>query len=180
MIYIANVIHANGNGYCIVSADNPKQVKDIINSQGRFRDTQVVDMKKLCWQDSDTHIIFEGAITTAGKTDYELALKNGFTGTVQEWLASLKGEKGDPGSAGPQGPAGPRGEKGDAFIYADFTPEQLRDLIGPKGDKGDKGDPLQYEDWDENSKVLLSQTIMQNIEAVLNFAEKNDVDAFFI
>lgn len=29
---------------------------------------------------------------------YTIAVKNGFKGTVEEWLASLKGEKGDPGS----------------------------------------------------------------------------------
>jgi len=28
---------------------------------------------------------------------YGVAVKNGFEGTVEEWLASLKGEKGDPG-----------------------------------------------------------------------------------
>jgi hypothetical protein len=28
---------------------------------------------------------------------YGVAVKNGFKGTVEEWLASLKGEKGDPG-----------------------------------------------------------------------------------
>lgn len=32
-----------------------------------------------------------------GKSAYALARDNGFEGTVQEWLASLKGEKGDPG-----------------------------------------------------------------------------------
>lgn len=28
---------------------------------------------------------------------YAIAVKNGFDGTEEEWLASLKGEKGDPG-----------------------------------------------------------------------------------
>ena len=63
-----------------------------------------------------------------------------------------RGEKGDTGAQGPQGemgPQGPRGEKGDkgdAFIYSDFTAEQLAALKGEKGDtgaqgpKGDKGD----------------------------------------
>jgi len=31
-----------------------------------------------------------------GKSAYELAVENGFVGTEQEWLNSLKGEKGDP------------------------------------------------------------------------------------
>lgn len=33
-----------------------------------------------------------------GASAYELAVANGFVGTVQDWLASLKGEKGDAGS----------------------------------------------------------------------------------
>lgn len=33
-----------------------------------------------------------------------------------------------------------KGDKGDAFLYSDFTPEQLAGLKGEKGDKGDKGD----------------------------------------
>jgi hypothetical protein len=34
---------------------------------------------------------------------YGVAVKNGFKGTVEEWLASLKGEKGDPGIKGESG-----------------------------------------------------------------------------
>ena len=32
-----------------------------------------------------------------GKSAYEVAVANGFEGTEEEWLASLKGEKGDQG-----------------------------------------------------------------------------------
>lgn len=45
-----------------------------------------------------------------------------------------------------QGAKGDKGDKGDAFVYSDFTSEQLAALVGPKGDtgadgaKGDKGD----------------------------------------
>lgn len=34
-----------------------------------------------------------------GESAYEVAVRNGFKGTEEEWLASLKGEKGDPGSS---------------------------------------------------------------------------------
>ena len=34
--------------------------------------------------------------TIQGKSAYEVAVINGFKGTEEEWLASLKGEKGDP------------------------------------------------------------------------------------
>lgn len=37
-------------------------------------------------------------------------------------------------------PASLQGPKGDAFVYEDFTPEQLEGLRGPQGDKGDKGE----------------------------------------
>lgn len=58
-----------------------------------------------------------------GLTAYEEAVNLGFKGTVEEWIASLKGEQGE---IGPQGEQGLRGEKGD---------------IGETGPKGEKGDP---------------------------------------
>ena len=32
-----------------------------------------------------------------GENSYQLAVLEGYTGTLEEWIASLKGEKGDPG-----------------------------------------------------------------------------------
>ena len=57
---------------------------------------------------------------------YGLAVKNGYTGTEEEWLASLKGEKGDQGE---QGNKGDKGDKGDTGAQ------------GAKGDTGDQGIP---------------------------------------
>lgn len=51
-----------------------------------------------------------------GLSAYEIAVRHGFEGTEEEWLASLKGEK------------------GDAFTYSDFTPEQIADLKKPAVD----------------------------------------------
>lgn len=48
-----------------------------------------------------------------GKSAYEVAVANGFEGTEEEWLASLKGEKGDQGQQGIQGQKGDTGEKGE-------------------------------------------------------------------
>ena len=99
-----------------------------------------------------------------GDSAYEIAVKNGYTGTETEWLASLKGDKGDKGDTGATGPQGiqgiqgekgdtgeqgiqgiqgvkgekgDKGDKGDAFTYADFTAEQLAELKGEKGDPGE-------------------------------------------
>ena len=63
------------------------------------------------------HIILDNGteITTdriSGLSAYEVAVNNGFIGTEEEWLASLKGEKGDTGPEGPQGPQGEQGEQG--------------------------------------------------------------------
>lgn len=66
-----------------------------------------------------------------GYSAYNIAVMEGYEGTIDEWLASLvgpkgdKGDKGDPGLNGEQGPRGYTGETG---------------ATGPKGDKGDKGE----------------------------------------
>lgn len=61
-----------------------------------------------------------------GQSAYQAAIQAGFIGTVEEWLASIKG---DPGSEGAPGPKGDKGDPG-----TDGAP-------GPKGDKGDPGAP---------------------------------------
>lgn len=60
-----------------------------------------------------------------GKSAYEIAVKNGFEGTEEEWLASLKGDKGDTGPQGEQGIQGIQGIQGEK---------------GEKGEKGDQGE----------------------------------------
>lgn len=77
-----------------------------------------------------------GAQGIQGLSAYQVAVQEGFVGTEEEWLQSLKGDKGDKGDQGIQGI---QGEKGDPFEYNDFTPEQLEGLKGPKGDTGNTG-----------------------------------------
>ena len=52
-----------------------------------------------------------------GKSAYQIALDNGFEGSEEEWLASLKGDKGDKGDRGEQGEKGNAGNDG-------YTPER--------------------------------------------------------
>lgn len=47
-----------------------------------------------------------------GKSAYEVAKETGYTGTKAEWIASLKGEKGDKGDKGEPGTAGSNGTNG--------------------------------------------------------------------
>lgn len=45
-----------------------------------------------------------------GYSAYQIAVQNGYEGTKEEWLESLRGERGEQGA---QGIPGERGEKGD-------------------------------------------------------------------
>ena len=63
-----------------------------------------------------------------GASAYELAVQHGFSGTEEQWLASLQGVKGDTGDTGAQGE---KGEKGDTGAQG---------LPGEKGEKGDTGE----------------------------------------
>ena len=97
-------------------------------------------------------------ISITGSSAYDIAVTNGFQGTVQDFLDSLKGEDGDDGLPGIDGShglsaydlaveSGFEGNKaawilslkGEAFTYSDFTTEQLEGLKGPKGDQGEPG-----------------------------------------
>ncbi|WP_431999314.1 SGNH/GDSL hydrolase family protein [Streptomyces sioyaensis] len=48
----------------------------------------------------------------AGASAYELAVQQGYTGTVTQWLASLVGPAGAAGATGPAGPTGAQGPTG--------------------------------------------------------------------
>lgn len=61
-----------------------------------------------------------------GKSAYEIAVENGYTGAEPEWLASLKGEKGDTGATGAKGEQGEKGDKGDKGDTPDLTDLELR------------------------------------------------------
>lgn len=81
-----------------------------------------------------------GAGAIKGKSAYEIAVDEGYTGTEEEWLASLKGEDGDPGEKGDKGDPGEKGEKGD------------------KGDKGDPGVGGVSFSYDEGNKRVTVTT----------------------
>ena len=59
------------------------------------------------------------ACSTEGKSAYEIAKDNGFDGTVEEWLESLKGDTGATGAKGEKGDTGAKGEKGDTGAKGD-------------------------------------------------------------
>ena len=73
----------------------------------------------------------EGGTGEDGKSAYEIAVDNGFEGTEQEWLESLKGEPGEPGEPGEQGPQGLAGADGPQGP-AGYTPEKGVDYWTPE------------------------------------------------
>lgn len=109
--------------------------------------------------------------TTPKDKQYEIYLRakeSGYSGTYEEWLASIKGEKGEAGKDGQDGKDGKdgttwltgtgapdtnKGNSGDFYLdTSTFTLYQKGDTgwvslgsikgdAGTKGDKGDKGDP---------------------------------------
>lgn len=78
-----------------------------------------------------------------GLSAYEVAVKEGYTGTEEEWLASLVGPQGPQGPRGVQGPTGqqgPRGQMGQTGPQGPQGPRGYTGATGPRGDQGPKGD----------------------------------------
>jgi hypothetical protein len=113
-----------------------------------------------------------------GRSAYELAVMKGFTGTLNEWLASLKGEPGEQGI---------QGEKGEPFTYEDFTAEQLALL------KGEKGEPFEiYKTYDSyelmnadipnvpDGKLLLIASNVEDENNAKVYIKKHDTLAFIV
>lgn len=75
-------------------------------------ETPAVDIADIAPTDPTT----PNYVAVRGDSAYEVAVKQGFVGTVEQWLASLvgpQGVKGDTGATGPQGETGPQGPQGE-------------------------------------------------------------------
>ena len=100
-----------------------------------------------------------------GYSAYQVAVSQGFVGTEEEWLASLKGPQGDQGIQGPQGIQGIQGEKGD------------------KGDRGDDGyTPVRGTDYwteEDRSEMLddVTSTFQPTIDDIQEKAENAETIA---
>lgn len=66
---------------------------------------------------------------------YGIAVKYGYVGTEEEWIASLEGPAGPQGEPGPEGPQGVPG----TVSFEELTEEQLEMLRGPEGPQGPEG-----------------------------------------
>lgn len=122
-----------------------------------------------------------------GLSAYEIAVKNGYSGTEEEWLASLKGEqgiqgiqgeqgiqgvKGDTGAVGPAGPQGPKGDKGDTGERGIQGPQGIigeTGAVGPQGPKGDKGETGPK--GDPGDDYVLTQADKQEIAGMVDIPD---------
>ncbi len=92
---------------------------------------------------------------TDGESAYELAKQEGYTGTLTEWLASLKGAKGDKGDKGESGITPTIGANGNWFLGTTDTGKPAR------GEKGDKGDPGESGSSSLDAPVLTSPILLR-------------------
>lgn len=74
--------------------------------------------------------------TFDGQSAYALAVQLGFTGSEEDWIASLKGAKGDKGDTGAQGPEGATGATGP---QGQQGPTGATGATGPRGPQGPQG-----------------------------------------
>jgi len=92
---------------------------------------------------------------------YGIACKNGFTGTQEEWLESLRGAQGPAGAVGPQGE---KGEKGETGVQGP------QGAAGPQGETGPQGPAGTWEGVADTALSASSLNPLQNaaLTAILN------------
>lgn len=96
------------------------------------------------WHDTDYRVGIKANLSfrngvgvgTNGKSAYEIAVEEGFTGSQSEWLASLRGSQGDQGPQGETGEQGPSGEVGSQGIPG---PPGIAGEVGSQGQPGPPG-----------------------------------------
>ena len=87
-----------------------------------------------------------GDTGASGESAYQIAVRNGFSGTENEWLASLHGQDGATGQQGPAGTSGTNGKDGDSAYqiavnngFSGTENEWLNSLVGQQGPAGVSG-----------------------------------------
>ena len=97
-----------------------------------------------------------------GLSAYEVAVANGFEGTVEEWLLSLEGPPGVPGETGPTGPQGEPGAQGEP------GPQGEPGEPGPQGEPGETPDLSSYLTKTEASETYATLAQIGDIDNILD------------
>lgn len=88
-------------GYAIVAGSSARVANTILSNQGRYIEEGylIVSTRDIGFhaeEITNNRILLEG-VSPDGMSAYDLAIRAGFKGTLQQWLDSLKGSTGDPG-----------------------------------------------------------------------------------
>ena len=103
-------------------------------------------------------------LTVKPKTAYDIAVDNGFTGTEEEWVKSIKGEP---------------GEQGEKLSFNDLTIEDKEELRGEQGIQGVRGDAPNFINVNAEYDVTAYQPIAPNeYNAMRYFRDTSDTDEF--
>ncbi|UXR08204.1 hypothetical protein [Staphylococcus phage vB_ScaM-V1SC04] len=100
-------------------------------------------------------------LTVKPKTAYDIAVDNGFTGTEEEWVDSIKGEK------------------GDKLSFNDLTIEDKEELRGEQGLQGVRGDAPNFLNVNAEYDITVFQPIAPNeYNAMRYFRDTSNTDEF--
>lgn len=106
----------------------------------------------------------KGADGEDGKSAYEIAKENGYSGTKEEWLLSLKGERGPEGPRGQDGTVGPQGIMG------------FQGVQGPRGERGERGSPFSIDRTFRTKEELEADRTVQEGRMAVVASSNPDTD----
>lgn len=133
-----------------------------------------------------------GGTGAPGKSAYEIAVKNGFEGTEEEWLESLKGEPGEPGKDGQDGQDGAPGKDGEpgytpvkgVDYYTEAEKQEIVDEVVAKVGTGSGGevtslmaDKVFFEE-DLTTTTAIGNIKLENGQATIPAKGKSLVDVW--
>ncbi len=126
--------------------------------------------------ETDTGVKAEGANGEKGDSAYDIAVKNGFDGDENAWIASLKGAQGEKGETGAAGANGVgieeiKIENGNLFITLENgAPLNLGRIEGTDGKDGEKGDKGETGAPGKDGKGIASADVV-NGELIITYTE---------
>lgn len=114
----------------------------------------------------------QGVRGEQGDDAYEVWLKAGHVGSLQDFFDYNKGEKGEKGDKGEQGIQGIQGIQG---VRGERGEKGEQGVQGEKGDKGDTGAPLTFDDLtEEDIDEIATRVPHLYKEATIDFGDNED------
>ena len=102
------------------------QIKVSFREQNMRVNTAFGENKNRMNADFKDFMVIHGKDGKDGMSAYEIAVHNGFKGSEQDWLESLRGPEGKPGAQGCQGPAG---KDGKDYVLTDVDKDEIASAV---------------------------------------------------